>query len=275
MPIARNAAVSRRARLGHNVTIGPYCVVEDDVAIGDGCILGPHVVLLSGTTLGPRCRVHAGAVIGDRAQDFHTSGEASRVEIGAGTTIREHVTIHRASRGGAATRIGRDCLLMAGSHVGHDAVLGDEVTLVNHVLVGGHAQIGDRAVLGGAALVHQFVRIGRLAMMSGGSAVQMDVPPFCMTRSVSANAVMSLNVVGLRRAGVSPDERRRLQNAFRTLYRSGLNTKEALTALDQDASPLVRELVEFVRGTSRGICKPAFDERHEPESAGVKLRLVG
>lgn len=275
MAIAHNANVGRLARLGRNVTIGPYSVVEDHAEIGDGCVLGPHVVVCGSARLGAGCRIHAGAIIGDLPQDFHASGDASFVEVGEGTTIREHVTVHRSSTSGGVTRIGRKCLLMAGSHVGHDAVVGDEVTLVNHVLIGGHARIGDRAVLGGGAMVHQFTRVGRLAMMSGASAVQMDVPPFCMTCAVTVNTIMSLNVVGLRRAGISPDDRQILQKAFRVLYRTGLNTKQAMAVLEAEPSPLVRELVEFVRGSKRGICPWAGETAPATPSSDVGLRLAG
>jgi UDP-N-acetylglucosamine acyltransferase len=275
MGIAHSAIVGRAARLGKGVVVGHNCVIEDHAEIGDGCELGPNVVIFGSTKLGAGCRVHAGAVLGDAPQDTHAGDEPSFVEIGEETTIREYVTIHRASKPGGVTRVGNRCLLMAGCHVGHDAVIGDDVTLVNHVLIAGHAQVGDRAVLGGAALVHQFTRIGRLTMMSGGSAVQMDVPPFCMTRSTTSNTVMSLNVIGLRRAGVTSEERRALQHAFHTLYREGLATKQALAVLDKEQSPLVRELVAFVRSSTRGICKGIADKSATSTAEEPRLRLVG
>jgi UDP-N-acetylglucosamine acyltransferase len=275
MRIAQSAIVGRAAKLGKNVVVGHNCVIEDHAEIGDGCELGPNVVILGSAKIGPGCRVHAGAIIGDAPQDLHASDEPSFVEIGEETTIREHVTIHRASKPGGVTRVGSRSLLMAGSHVGHDAVIGNDVIMVNHVLIGGHAQVGDRAVLGGAAMVHQFTRVGRLAMLSGNSSAQMDVPPFCMTRSTSTNIVMSLNVVGLRRAGVTSEERRVLQDAFHTLYREGLTTKRALAVLDQRTSPLVRELVAFVRSSTRGICKGIADESTKSTAEQPRLRLVG
>jgi UDP-N-acetylglucosamine acyltransferase len=275
MGIAPSANVGHAARLGKGVVVGHNCVIEDHAEIGDGCQLGPNVVVFGSVKLGPGCRVHAGTVLGDAPQDFHATDDPSFVEIGEETTIREHATVHRATKPGGVTRVGRRCLLMAGSHVGHDAVIGDDVILVNHVLIGGHAQVGDRAVLGGAAMVHQFTRVGRLAMMSGNSSVQMDVPPFCMTRSTSTNIVMSLNVIGLRRAGVTSEERRVLQDAFHTLYREGLTTKRALAVLDQQTSPLVRELVAFVRSSTRGICKGIADESGKSTADQPRLRLVG
>ena len=275
MGIAHSAHVGRAARLGKGVVVGHNCVIEDHAEIGEGCELGPNVVIFGSVKLGARCRVHAGAILGDAPQDTHASNEPTFLEIGEDTTIREHVTIHRASKPGGVTRVGSRCLLMAGSHVGHDAVVGDDVVIINHVLIGGHAQVGDRAVLGGAALVHQFTRIGRLAMLAGASGVQMDVPPFCMTRSTTSNVVMSLNVIGLRRAGVSAEERRALQLAFHTLYREGLATKQALAVLDKEQSSLVRELVAFVSSSTRGICKGIADESGNATAEEPRLRLVG
>jgi UDP-N-acetylglucosamine acyltransferase len=275
MPIAQNATVSPQARIGRDVTIGSYCVIEDHAEIGDGCVIAPHVVIHGSTRLAEGCHVHAGAILGDTPQDFHSTGEASFVEIGAGTTIREHVTIHRASKPSGVTRIGSKCFLMAGCHVGHDAVVGDDVTLVNLVLIGGHAQIGDRAVLGGGCMVHQFARVGRLAMLSGASVAQMDVPPFCMTPAMTNSRVMSLNVVGLRRAGVGAEDRADLQRAFRILYRSGMNTKQAVAVLEREKSPFIQELVEFVRTSKRGICQSSVEEQAQSSSTDVPLRLVG
>jgi UDP-N-acetylglucosamine acyltransferase len=275
MSIAHTASVGRAARLGTGVIVGPNCVIEDHAEIGDGCVLGPNVVVFGVAKLGAGCRVHAGAVLGDLPQDFHATGEPSYVEIGAETTIRENVTIHRASKPGNVTRVGRRCQLMAGCHVGHDVVIGDDVILVNNVLLGGHSQVGDRAVLGGGAMVHQFARIGRLAMLSGGSGAQMDVPPFCMTRSITCSRIMSLNVVGLRRAGFTPEERHKLQHAFHVLYRSGLPTKQALAVLDSEPSPHIREIVDFVRASKRGICRSVIEDSPKAATTPPRLRLVG
>lgn len=260
MSVHPTAIVCQGATIGRNVTIGPHCFIDDGVEIGDECTIAHRATLLSGTILGARCRVHAGAVLGDAPQDLSYDGFRSYVWIGAGTVIREGVTVHRATIEDGATIIGERCFLMANSHVGHDARVGNEVILANGTLLAGHVQVGDRAFLSGNCLVHQFTRIGRLAMLSGGTAVQMDVPPFTITRSTSSNCVMGLNVVGLRRAGYSSADRAHLKDAFDLLYRSGMPVRRCLDRLENSPSPLVRELAAFVRSSQRGICKFAGDD---------------
>jgi UDP-N-acetylglucosamine acyltransferase len=256
MSIHPTAVIAPGARIGRDVTIGPYACIEDDVAVGDGCVIGPHVCLMRFTSLGNHCRVHAGAVLGDLPQDRNYRGEESYVQIGEGCVIREGATVHRSTKAGSTTRIGNQCMLMANSHVAHDVSLGNHVVVCNGALLAGHAQVGDQAFISGNCLVHQFARIGRLAMLSGGSGVQMDVPPFCITRSLCSNTVMNLNVVGLRRAGLDAKERRLLQCAFDILYGAGLPISRALERLDEEFdSPYIRELCEFVRSSRRGICK--------------------
>jgi len=259
--IHRTAVVSAEARLGDGVSIGPFCVVEDDVELGAGCVLGPHVTILPYTTLGAGCRVHAGAVLGDIPQDQRYRDAVSYVRIGAGCVIREGVTVQRGTEPGSATFVGDNCLLMATSHVGHNARVGRNVTLANGALLAGYSDIADDAFLSGHCLVHQFTRVGKLAMMSGGSAAQMDVPPYCLTRSLTTNIVVFLNVVGLKRSGMPPAERRALRRAFDLLYRSGLSVPSAADAIEEQIdTPSARELCRFLRTTKRGICKFFRDE---------------
>jgi UDP-N-acetylglucosamine acyltransferase len=250
------AVISPGARLGKGVVIGPFSVIDDDVEIGTGTILGPHATILRFTTLGRNCRIHSGAVLGDLPQDQAYSGAESRVEIADSCVIREGVTIHRGTRPGSVTSVGEGSLLMACSHVGHNSRVGRRVTLANGALLAGYSEIGDQAFISGNCLVHQFSRVGRLAMMSGGSATQMDVPPYCITQSLTANRVVNLNVIGLRRAGIASAERLALKRAFDLLYRSGLGTTEAVTAIEnQLEGDAIRELCRFIRASQRGICK--------------------
>lgn len=264
------AVVSPRAKIGAGVTVGPHCVIEADVEIGDGCTLGPNVVLLPYTTLGQGCRIHAGAVLGDLPQDTAYRPAESYLRVGANCVIREFVTVHRGTRPGSSTEIGDACLLMACSHVGHNARVGNQVTLANGALLAGYSEVGDRAFISGNCLVHQFARVGRLAMMSGGSATQMDVPPFCITRTLTVNTVFNLNVIGLRRAGMPADERRALKAAFDTLYRSGLAVSNALGQIERQAtSPAVLEFCGFIRESKRGICKFFRGPRHPADDADL------
>lgn len=251
-----SAVVSPGAELGPGVEIGPFCYLEAGVEIGAGTRLGPHVCVLGGTRLGVGCAVHAHAVLGDLPQDLQFNGGRSRVEIGDDCVIREGVTVHRGTAPGTVTQVGAGSLLMAHSHVGHNARVGEQVVLANGALLAGYAEVGDRAFISGNCLVHQYTRVGRLAMMSGGSAAQMDVPPFCITRSLAANTVMGLNVIGLRRAGFSPADRQALKLAFDLLYCGGMGVSSALAAIETlPANPAVTELLEFVRDSRRGICK--------------------
>jgi UDP-N-acetylglucosamine acyltransferase len=246
------AIVEPDAVLGSGVTIGPMSYVQSGAVIGAGTTLGPHVTVLGHTTVGKRCRIHAGTVLGDLPQDLSFEGVESFVRIGDDCWIREHVTVHRGTEEGSVTEIGNECLLMATSHVAHNCRVGERVILANGVALGGRVEVGDGVFAGGGSMVHQFCRVGRLAMLSGLTAVKRDVPPFMMTRT-QTTCVMSLNTVGLRRAGISAEERRELKKAFRLLYRSGLNVSQAVERMGELEGECARELVEFIGDSRRGI----------------------
>ncbi|MDX2243524.1 MAG: acyl-ACP--UDP-N-acetylglucosamine O-acyltransferase [Leptolyngbyaceae cyanobacterium bins.302] len=256
MVIHPTAVIDPEAKLGDNVTIGAFAYIEAGVKLGNDCVVGSHVSILRHTTLGNGCRVHAGAVLGDLPQDLAFKDEESYVRIGDNCVIRENVTIHRGTKAGSVTEVGDNCLLMAQSHLAHNVKVGNHVIVANGALLAGYVEVGDRAFISGNCLVHQFTRVGRLAMMSGASAVQKDILPFCITRSVSPNTIMGLNVVGLRRAGFTPSDRRLLKQALMIIYNSGLNVSQATERLEQEFdSELIQELCVFIRGSKRGICK--------------------
>ena len=249
------AVIEPGVELGEGVTVGAFTYIGHSVKIGDRCTINPHVTILPYTTLGAGCKVHSGAVLGDVPQDLAFKDEASFVRIGENCVIREGVTIHRGTKAGTVTEIGDRCLFMAQSHAAHNVKVGNDVIVANGALLAGYVEVGDRTFISGNCLVHQFTRIGRLAMMSGGSAVQKDVLPFCITRSVSPNTIMGLNVVGLRRAGFTASDRRDLKQALKVLYSSGLNISQATDELEQAESALVQEWCQFIRSSKRGICK--------------------
>jgi UDP-N-acetylglucosamine acyltransferase len=253
MKIHPTAVIDMGAEFGDGVTVGPGAVIDSDVRIDDGCVIGPHAVIHKYTTLGPRCRVHAHAVLGDLPQDLAFKDEPSYVRIGADCIIREHVTIHRGTKSGSATEVGDGCFLMAGSHLGHNVVLGRKVIVVNNALLAGYVQVGDGAFLSTCS-VHQFVRIGRMAMIAGKAGLTKDVPPFCTTNH-GMSTVVGLNVVGLKRAGFTPSERQEIKRAFRLLYCSGLNVKQALPKLKEafHEGP-AGEFAAFIESSKRGIC---------------------
>ncbi|HIE11222.1 MAG TPA: acyl-ACP--UDP-N-acetylglucosamine O-acyltransferase [Kiritimatiellae bacterium] len=263
------AVVSPEAELGDQVEIGPYVVVEADVSIGSGTRLQTAVVIKRYTRIGSECEIHTGAVIGDVPQDRNFKPCRSWVVIGDGSIVRECVTIHRGTTEESCTRLGKNCFLMALSHVAHDCVLGNNVVLANGALVAGHVQIGDGAFISGNCLLHQFVRVGRLAMLGGGAGVSKDVPPFCLVAPLELNTVSGLNVVGLRRAGVSARSRTALRRAFRSIFCSGQNLRNAAAEFagrDQEDA-LVRELAGFVLESGRGVCR--FRAAKETDETGL------
>jgi UDP-N-acetylglucosamine acyltransferase len=255
MTIHPTAIIEPGAKIGADVSIGPFCYIQNDVEIGDGCLLDAHVTVLAHTKIGNNCHLHGNVIVGDLPQDVAFKNEPSYVNIGNNCTLREGVTIHRGTMPETTTKVGNNCLLMAYSHLAHNVQIGDGVIIANGALLAGYVEVGDRAFISGNCLIHQFARVGRLVMMSGGSAVHKDIPPFCMTRTMSINKVMGLNVVGLRRAGFTADERLILKRAFRVLYQSDLLISEATDKLIAEFdSPLVLELCTFIRDSKRSVC---------------------
>jgi UDP-N-acetylglucosamine acyltransferase len=262
MSVHATAIVSPDARLASDVSIGPYVVIEEGCVIGDGCEIRAHAVIKRHTALGVLNRVHEGAVLGGEPQDLSFAGHESGLVIGDRNVIREGVTVHRSTKPGGATIIGSDCFLMAYVHVAHDNHIADRAILANNVMLAGHVELGERAFLGGGAGVHQFCRVGRLAMVGGNAKVVQDCLPFTITDGHPARA-RGLNVVGLRRAGVSASQLRTLQEAYRLLVRSGLRLEPALEMMASLQDPLVDEMIAFVRGSKRGFAhahRAAADE---------------
>ena len=251
MSVHASAIVSPDARLGRDVSVGPFAVIEDRTEVGDGCAIGAHAVVRRHVTLGSGNRVHEGAVLGGEPQDLSFRGQESRLVIGDRNVIREGVTIHRSTKAGGTTVVGSGCFLMVNVHVAHDNRIGDHVIIANNVMLAGHVEVGERAFLGGGAGVHQFCRVGRLAMIGGNAKVVQDCLPFVITDGHPARA-RGLNVVGLQRAGVQAAQMRALKEAHRLLLRSGLRLEAALEAMSALSDPLVDELVAFARTSKRG-----------------------
>jgi len=248
------AIVSSSARIGSGVSVGPYAVIEPDTEIGDGTEIRAHACVKRFTTLGPGNVVHECAVLGGEPQDVSFKERESYLRIGARNRIREGVTMHRGTGPGSETVVGSDCFIMACAHVAHDCQLGDGVILANNVALAGYVEIEERAFLSGGVVVHQFCRIGQLAMIGGNSKIVQDCLPFIITDGVPGRA-RGLNVVGLRRAGVSGDQVRSLKQAYVILMRCGLGLDAALEQLGEIDDPPVRHLVGFVRGSQRGFCR--------------------
>lgn len=224
------AVIHPQAEIGPNVTIGPYSVIEAEVTIGANNQIGPHVVISGPTNIGSGNRIFPGAVIGLEPQDLKYRGAKSRVKIGNNNIIREYVTINRATAEGEVTVIGDQNLLMAYVHVAHNCAIANKVVIANNVALAGHVSIESKAVIGGVLGVHQFVHIGTLAMVGGMSRIDRDVPPYMLVEG-NPGRVRSLNFVGLKRTGMTPDEIKLLKEAFRLLYNSQYTLNQALEQL--------------------------------------------
>jgi len=248
------AVVDPKARLAADVTVGPHCVVSGEAEIGPGTVLGAGVVVEGPLRIGKNCKLGHHAVVGGLPQDLKYRGARSLVEIGDSNTIREFVTINRATDEGDKTVVGNNNLLMAYVHLAHNCVIGNNVILANAVNLAGHVTIDDFASLGGLTPVHQFVRIGRYAFIGGGSRVAKDVPPFVRAAG-NPLRIAGLNSVGLVRRGFSPEVRLELKRLYRLFFRSGLNTSQALARIEAELSgiPEVKEFVQFVRSSQRGV----------------------
>lgn len=268
MKIHCSAVVDPTATIGDDVQIGPLSVVERDVVIGEGCQISSRVVIKSGTTLGAANTVCEGAILGGLPQHVNIPEHPGRLVIGAGNTIRENVTFHRAMKEDCETVIGDNNLFMVNSHVAHDCRVGNHTLFANNSMLAGHVTVGDRACLSGAVGVHQFCRIGTLAMVGGQAHVNKDVPPFVTLHGLSSQ-VVGLNSIGLRRAGFSSDEIAKLKKAYRVIYRSGLCWNEVLQRLQEEfPEGVAAQYHEFLSMTTRGI----MSERRLPPGAVVRLR---
>jgi UDP-N-acetylglucosamine acyltransferase len=227
MKIHSTAVIHPSAEIADDVEIGPHACVEGRAVIGPGCVIQAHAILAGNVRIGRENQIGYGAIIGADPQDLgFKKSTPTEVRIGNRNVIREYCTIHRATREGGATEVGDDCFLMAGSHLGHDVRISDSVIIANNVLMGGHVEVQDRAFIGGGTAFHQHIRVGRLAVVQGNSAFSKDIPPF--TLAAERNTVVGLNVVGMRRAGFTAVQREEVKQAFKLLYKSGLNTTQAI-----------------------------------------------
>jgi UDP-N-acetylglucosamine acyltransferase len=263
------AVVSPMARIGQNVHVGPFCVIEPEVIISDGCRLEARVVVKNGTTLGSNNVVHEGVVLGGLPQHVHMPERPGGVIIGSGNTIRENVTVHRALDAEDATIVGDNNLLMVNVHIAHDCRVGNNTIFANNALLAGHVSVGDRAYVSGAVAVHQFCRIGSLAMVGGQSHITKDVPPFVTVDGLSSY-VVGLNQIGLRRAGYSQEQIQQLKAAYRVIFRSELTWTDILAELRRDfAAGPAALFAQFLATTTRGIL---CERRPPPAAATLKLR---
>jgi UDP-N-acetylglucosamine acyltransferase len=249
------ALVDPAAQIGADTEIGPFSIVGPQVTIGEKTIVQAHVVIEGQVTIGSGNLIGHGAIIGTPPQDVSFSPDRkTQVAIGNNNIIREYCSIHRGTAENSATKIGDKNFLMAGAHIGHNCEIGNNVIIANNCLLAGYVRVDDSAFLGGGSTFHQFMHIGRLVMVQGSSAFGKDLPPFVI--AAERNYVFGLNVVGLRRAGFSAEDREDVKAAFKLVYLSGLNVSEVLKkAATVKLGKVGREFVDFVANAKkRGIC---------------------
>jgi UDP-N-acetylglucosamine acyltransferase len=249
------AVIGAEVELAPDVEIGPHACVEGRTRVGPGCIIQANAVLTGNVWLGRNNMIGYGAIIGADPQDTAFQPDAdSQVWIGDYNVIREYCTIHRGTAKSSTTHVGDKNFLMAGVHLGHNAQIGNNVVIANNCLLGGHVEVHDGAFIGGACVFHQHMRVGTLALTQGQSAFSKDIPPY--TLAAERNSVAGLNVVGLRRAGISVEQRKEIKDAFKLFYRSGLNTTQALERAERHKwGKAGRTFFEFIEGAKRrGVC---------------------
>lgn len=253
--IHSTAIIDSQAELAEDVEVGPSVIIEAGAKIGPRSRILAHAIIKGCVRIGADNEIGYGSVIGADPQDLSFKKEMpSEVIIGNGNTIREYVTIHRGALAESQTVVGDDNYLMVGVHLGHNVHLRNKIVITNNCLLAGYVQVQDRAVLGGGSVFHQFINIGTLAMVRGGSRISKNIPPYLM--AYESNLVSGLNVVGLRRAGLSAETRLEIKKAFRLIYRMGLNVSEALqVASEQTWSAEAMAFFDFIKQSKkRGIC---------------------
>jgi UDP-N-acetylglucosamine acyltransferase len=246
--------IDPRASIADDVEIGPFCRIGPDVVIGPGCKLMSHVTIIGRTTIGPSNHFHPNSVIGDTPQDKKYHDEPTRLEIGSGNIFREGVTVHIGTIAGeGVTRVGNNNLLMANSHIGHDAQFADDCVLANNVMIAGHVVCHSHVNLMGGAGVHHFVTIGEYAYIGGAARIHHDIPPY--VKVDGADKVRGVNTIGLERAGFSAEEIHELEEACRKLFYKRKPLARAMAEFDtmNGINPRVKHMVEFLRrrGQSR------------------------
>jgi UDP-N-acetylglucosamine acyltransferase len=253
--IASTAQVSDDAEIGPGVEVGHFSIIEGDVIIGARSKIEPQVVVKRWTTLGSDNVISTGTVLGSDPLDKTFGGERSYLKIGNGNTIREHFTISRGTAPESVTEIGDNNYIMTSGHIAHNCKIGNNTVIASTALIAGFVEIGDRAFVSGGIGVQQFTRIGELAMVGGMTRVNQDVTPY-LTHVGAAMAVHGLNVVGLRRAGLTSEEIDLIRQAFRILFRSKLPLPEALDRVAAEVSGShAQRMIEFIRASKGGICR--------------------
>jgi len=256
MKIHPTAVISKEAKIGSDVEVGPYTVIGPNTEIKEKTKIGSHCLIEGDTKIGRNCRIFTGAVIGSIPQDLKYEGEKSFLEIGDNNIIREYVTINPGASEGSKTVIGNGNLLMAYVHVAHDCRIGDNCIIANCGTLAGHVSIEDKAVIGGLVAIHQFCRVGEISIIGGCSKVVQDIPPYSLSDGHPAK-VYGINLVGLRRQGIKKEVIEDLRRAFKIIFFSGLTFSHAIEKVEREipSHQEIGRLIEFIKNSERGICK--------------------
>jgi UDP-N-acetylglucosamine acyltransferase len=248
------AIVSSKAKLGENLSVDAYAIIHDDVEIGNDCSIGPHAVLYDGARIGNRVKIHQAASIAHTPQDLSFRNEYSQFIIGDDTTVHEYATCHRGTKVKGFSKVGKNCLLMAYTHVAHDCEIGDNCILANAVQLGGHVTVEEYAIIGGVTPVHQFCKVGRHSMTGGGYLITQDLPPFILAAHYPLK-FCGLNIVGLRRRGFASQDIEALKKAYNYIYSKSLNVSQAVKKIEAELgdNKFVQQVLEFIKNSKRGL----------------------
>lgn len=254
------AQIHKSAQLADDVEVGPYSIIGEDVKVDSGTKIGAHCVVDAWTKIGKNCKIFSGAIVGSASQDLKYKGNRSFLEIGDDNIIREYATINRGSGEDSVTKIGNGNLIMAYAHIAHDCQIGNKVIIANCGTLAGYVVVEDSAIIGGLSGIHQFVRIGTLSIIGGCSKVVKHIPPYAMADG-HPTKIYGLNIIGLKRAGISSDVKVRLKKAFKILFNSGLSLPHAINII-KATIPNCKELehlIEFLNSacldTHRSVCR--------------------
>lgn len=254
--ISNLAFIHPKARLAENVIVEPFAYIGENTEIEEGTWIGPHATVLYGARIGRKCNIYPSAVVSAIPQDLKFAGEDTTAEIGDGTTLREGVTVNRGTVAAGKTVVGKNCLLMAYSHVGHDCQVGDNCILGNSVGLAGEVKVDDWAIISAGSLVHQFARIGGHAFIGGGAKVRTDVPPF-IKADRDPLSFMGINSLGLTRRGFDNSRINHIHDIYRAIYQDGKNISQALEYIEKNmpSSQDSQYIIEFIRKSERGIIR--------------------
>ncbi|MCU0371919.1 MAG: acyl-ACP--UDP-N-acetylglucosamine O-acyltransferase [Ignavibacteria bacterium] len=247
-------SVSKKAKIGSNVTIGDFTVIKDDVEIGNDVVIGTNVLIDNGARIADGVKIHHGAAVSTIPQDLKFVGEHSILEIGENTIIREFATLNRGTAASGKTILGKNCLCMAYSHVAHDCVIGDNVILANSVNLAGHVELDDYVIVGGISGILQFVKVGAYTILSAFSRANKDVPPY-ITAGHDPLRYEGLNSIGLRRRKFTNGQINHIKDVYDVLYRSGLNISDAVKKINEtmEITPETKVILDFIARSTKGI----------------------